>query len=301
MLMLTVNYGAQAPARAAPGQGRVSRYAWGADYHEKIRPRLAALADFVKREQPGATARGVVDTAPFMERDFARLAGLGWIGKNTLLINKWSGSLFFLAALVTDLELTYDAAHEADHCGTCRACLDACPTDAFVSAGLLDASRCVSYLTIELRDPMPAALRGKVGDWLFGCDVCQDVCPWNRRAPQTRWADFEPDPENNPVELAPLFSLDDEAFRHRFRHSPLWRSKRRGLLRNAAIVLGNQRHLPALAALTLGLADAEPLVRSASAWALGRLASPEAQAALGRRLDIEPDEIVCQAITEALE
>ncbi len=182
IVILAMNYRTAEPVAPQPGQGKVSRYAWGHDYHEIIRDRLAQLADWVRGCRPDVQVRGVVDTAPLLEREFAQLAGLGWIGKNTLLLNKQLGSWFFLAALLVDAELEYDLPHETDHCGTCRACLDACPTNAFVDAYVLDARRCISYLTIELRDTIPAELRPGLGEWVFGCDVCQDVCPWNHRA-----------------------------------------------------------------------------------------------------------------------
>jgi epoxyqueuosine reductase len=193
VVMLAMNYRTAEPVPPRAGEGRVSRYAWGdVDYHDLIRGRLNQLAEFLYECNPAAHARGVVDTAPLLEREFAQLAGLGWVGKNTLLLNRDEGSWFFLAALVTDLELEYDRPHETDHCGTCRACLDACPTNAFPQPYVLDASRCISYLTIELREAMPVELREGVGDWLFGCDVCQDVCPWNSRAPVSREAVFAP-------------------------------------------------------------------------------------------------------------
>ena len=258
---------------APPGFGRVSCYARGAvDYHDLIHQRLRELADFLRQCVPGAAVRGVVDTAPLLEREFAQLAGLGWIGKNTLLINRRLGSWFFLAALLTDQPLDYDPPHATDHCGTCRACLDACPTQAFPAPYVLDATRCISYLTIELRGLTPDALRPRVGDWLFGCDVCQDVCPWNRRVPESAEPAFAPRPDLNPVELPGLFQLSDAEFRVRFRQTPLWRPKRRGLLRNAALVLGNQTPTAeSIAALTRGLDDPEPLVREACGWALSRL------------------------------
>jgi epoxyqueuosine reductase len=291
VVMLAMNYRTAEPAAPQPGQGRVSRYAWGADYHDVIRARLAELADWLRTQLPGASVRGVVDTAPLLEREFAQLAGLGWIGKNTLLLNKSLGSWFFLAALLTSAELEYDVPHETDHCGTCRACLDACPTGAFVDAYVLDARRCISYLTIELREAIPTELRSGVGQWLFGCDVCQDVCPWNHRAPVSREPAFEPTTGMNAIELTALFDLDDAAFRQRFRYTPLWRAKRRGLLRNAALVLGNQPDASALPALVRGLNDAEPLVRAACAWALGHYGREEA-AELSKRLSIEQDEAV---------
>jgi epoxyqueuosine reductase len=271
LVMLGMNYRTAEPAPVGPGQGRVSRYAWGAaDYHDLIRNRLNELATYLQSLAPQALVRGVVDTAPLLEREFAQLAGLGWVGKHTLLLNRAHGSWFFLAALLTDLELDYDAPHEADYCGSCRACLDACPTNAFPAPYVLDATRCISYLTIELRSEVPEALREGMGDWVFGCDVCQEVCPWNRRAPQSSEPAFVPQESLNPLELPPLFSLSDDEFRARFRHTPLWRSKRRGILRNAAIALGNRPTPEAEEALRRGLNDHEPLVREACAWALSR-------------------------------
>jgi epoxyqueuosine reductase len=300
ILMLALPYRTDEPAPVVAGQGRVARYAWGdADYHDLIRPKLHELADYLRELVPGAATRGVVDTAPLLEREFAQLAGLGWVGKNTLLLNKHAGSYFFLAALLTDVELDFDAPHAADHCGTCTACLEACPTNAFPQPYVLDASRCISYLTIELRDAIPAELRAGIGDWLFGCDVCQEVCPWNKiplprregpgegfpahpstentEAPTSPASDSESPNPFASLPLADLFHLTDEDFRRRFRHTPLWRPHRRGLLRNAAIVLGNQRDASAIPALTKGLADPEHLVREACAWALAQIESGQAR------------------------
>lgn len=300
LLMLATAYRTLEPAPAGPGEGRVSRYSWGADYHDAIHERLRKLADKLRALAPGARARGVVDSAPLLEREFAQLAGLGWIGKNTLLLNKELGSWFFLSALLTDAELRYDSPYATDHCGTCRACLDACPTGAFVAPYVLDARRCISYLTIESKGQPPAELRAGMGDWLFGCDDCQDVCPWNRHAPIVDEPSFVPREDRNPFDLAALFELDDSSFRERFRGTPLWRPKRRGLLRNAAIVLGNQRHAPAIPALAHGLHDADEVVRGASAWALGQIGGVQGQAALESRVDAEPDALVRQEIAAAL-
>ncbi|MBW3599169.1 MAG: tRNA epoxyqueuosine(34) reductase QueG [Planctomycetes bacterium] len=301
VLMLAMNYGAGQPRRPHEGQGRVSRYAWGeVDYHDLIHDRLKRLAAFLQERSPGAKARGVVDTAPLLEREFAQLAGLGWVGKNTLLLNRSEGSWFFLAALVTDQTLVYDEPHETDHCGTCTACLDACPTDAFPQPYVLDATRCISYLTIELRDHIPRDLRPGMGEWVFGCDVCQDVCPWNRRAPATQEDDFEPRADLNPVELRALFDLDDDEFRARFRRTPLWRPKRRGLLRNAAIAMGNRPAAENVNPLRKGLQDAEPLIRAACAWALGRHDDARARDALRERKAIEEDSSVIAEIRDAL-
>jgi epoxyqueuosine reductase len=301
ILMLGLPYRTAEPQPTQPGQGRISRYAWGpGDYHDAIHDKLRALIAILHDLSPDAKARGVVDTAPLLEREFAQLAGLGWIGKHTLLINKPAGSYFFLAALLTDQELAYDEPFAADHCGTCTACLDACPTDAFPQPGVLDATRCISYLTIELRGPIPLELRPGIGEWLFGCDVCQDVCPWNHHASTSAESAFQPAPQSDPVALAALFDLDDDAFRRRFRHTPLWRARRRGILRNAAIVLGNQRATSATAALIHGLNDAEPLVRSACAWALAQFPLPANNAVLTERLTVETDEAVRDELVAAL-
>ena len=300
LVVLAFNYRTVEPEASQPGRGHVSRYAWGCDYHHIVRDRLGQLAEFLAVRSPRARVRGVVDTAPLLEREFAQLAGLGWTGKNTLLLNKDAGSWFFLAALVTDLELDYDQPHQTDHCGTCRACLDACPTDAFVAPYVLDARRCISYLTIELRDPIPPELRPSMGDWLFGCDVCQEVCPWNHKAPLSDESRLKPLAGMTTLDLVELFELDEAAFRARFRHTPLWRPRRRGLLRNAAIVLGNGRLPQAVETLVRGLNDDESLVRGACAWALGRYDGDRARGALHDRLECENDPEVRWEIETAI-
>jgi len=236
ILMLATNYRTVEPIEPAAGQARVSRYAWGTDYHETIRDRLHQLADFHRRLTPKAIVRGVVDTAPLLERSFGRLAGLGWIGKNTMLINPELGSWFFLAALLTSEELAYDAPITNDRCGSCHACMDACPTGAIVEPHCLDARKCISYLTIELRGEMPKALQRLCGNRIFGCDACQEACPWNRRTPSTSESSFQPVAGMNPVNLAEMTALDDDSFRRRFRHTPLWRARREGILRNIAAI-----------------------------------------------------------------
>ena len=266
------------PGADAPGSptlrlsGKVARYARGsADYHDVLRQRLNQLLAWVQEEAPGCRGRGVVDTAPLLERDFARRAGLGWFGKNTMLLNKRLGSYCFLGALLLDLELKADSAHETSHCGTCTACLDACPTQAFPEPGVLDARRCISYLTIELRGPIPEELRPGLGEWVFGCDVCQEVCPWNRKAPATAASAFQPRSDLDPVDPVELLGLSEDAFRQRFRGTALMRTRRRGLLRNAALVLGNCGDPSALPALRRALDDPEALVREAARWAIDRI------------------------------
>jgi epoxyqueuosine reductase len=302
LVMLGWNYRTAEPELPTVGQGRVSRYAWGeVDYHDVLRERLHRLADQLREWSPGCLVRGVVDTAPLLEREFAQLAGLGWVGKNTLLIHRQLGSWFFLAALLTDIELDCDPPWTTDHCGTCRACLEACPTQAFPRPYVLDATKCVSYLTIELRQAAPPELREGIQDWLFGCDVCQDVCPWNRRTPRAAPAGFDPRPDRNPVNLIELLGMDEATFRERFRGTPLWRAKRRGLLRNAAYVLGNQRCEEAKPALKLGLTDSDPLVRGACTWALGKVGGLEVVGWLEELLAVESDASVRGELAMALE
>ncbi len=254
---------------------RVARYAQGrTDYHDVMRAKLRRLTAFLKSESPGCKARGVVDTAPLLERDFSRLAGLGWFGKNTMLINKRLGSWFFLAGLLVDLELDYDPPHTTSHCGTCTRCLDACPTDAFVAPYVLDSRRCISYLTIEHRGPIADELKAQMGDWLFGCDICQEVCPWNRKAPVTSEPAFQAQVGMNPADAAALLELSEADFRQHFERTALSRPGRAGLIRNAAIVAGNSRSPAAILGLRGALDNPDPIVGDAAAWALRQLPLP---------------------------
>lgn len=301
LVLLGLDYNSQVPGVSEAGKGRVSRYAWGSiDYHDLIWQKLSQLQDWLVERATGAAVRGVVDTAPLLEREFAQLAGLGWRGKNTLLINRRRGSYFFLAALLTDLDFPVETKVETDHCGSCRRCLDACPTQAFPEPYVLDARRCISYLTIELRQPVPEELRAGVGDWLFGCDICQEVCPWNRFSPTAEESGFQPRNEAGLESLVELLSLSEEQFRTRYRHTPLWRPRRRGILRNAALVLGNQRFASATGVLVASLRDSEELVRGAAAWALGRIGGREAEQGLREALVGESVESVRGEMVEAL-
>jgi epoxyqueuosine reductase len=254
----------------APRSGRIASYAAGPDYHRFIWDRLNALAAWLEAEAPGCRTAAVADTAPLLERDFARRAGLGWVGKNTMLIHPRRGSFFFLGAVLTDLELAADEPFLGSHCGTCTACLDACPTKAFPEPFVLDATRCISYLTIELSSDIPEELREPMGDWLYGCDVCQDVCPWNQKGSPGPVA-FPHDQEMAWLDPVELLGLDADAFRERFKKTSLWRNRRAGLLRNAAIVLGNVGDSRALPALEKALADEEDVIRTAAAWAIERI------------------------------
>ena len=226
--------------------------------------------------RPGTVSRAYVDTGPLLERDLAARAGLGWIGKNTMLLHPDLGSFFFIGTVLTTAELEPDAPLP-DRCGSCTRCLDACPTGAFVDPFVLDSRRCIAYLTIEYRGPIRPALRPDVGAWSFGCDVCQDVCPWNRRAPVTHEAAFSP--RRHPP-LAELLALDEASYLEDFRGSPLKRARREGLARNAAVVLGNRRALEDVPALRDALGHATPTVRGHAAWALGRIGGAGARAAL---------------------
>ena len=268
---LSYEPGASAPCEdgtAAFTGMRVARYAGDRDYHDVIRPRLGALARFIESAAgPGVKSRVAVDTSAVLERDLAARAGLGWFGKNTNLLTPSLGSWFFIGTVLTTAEPALDD-EVADRCGTCTACLDACPTAAFTAPYVLDARRCISYLTIEHRGDVDEALRPSMGAWGFGCDVCQEVCPWNRKAVTTREPAFASPPRLAPPEL---LGLDEPAFRGRFRRTALWRARRSGLLRNAAIVLGNRGDAAAAPALRRALDDTDPVIRAAAAWALSRV------------------------------
>jgi epoxyqueuosine reductase len=305
-MMLAISYHVDADSLPpAASKGRVSRYAWGGhDYHDLVHKKLKQLCRTIKSDFSDVAIRGVIDTAPLLEREFAQLSGMGWFAKNTMLINRELGSWFFIAAVLIDQELLYDAPFPTSHCGTCTACIDQCPTGAFVEPGKLDATKCISYLTIEHRSPIPMELRDQMGDWILGCDVCQDVCPWNNKATQTPKAEFQPNPELAPLDLHELFTLDDDQFRTRFRKTPLWRPKRRGILRNAAIAIGNHPSPAGLRTLAIAINDSEPLVRGASAWAIGkhdRFDESACRIALSSRLEIEDDPVVTEEIQNAME
>jgi epoxyqueuosine reductase len=301
IIVLGMNYyTAPAVLEASWGRGWVSRYAWGQDYHAVLGAKLKALVAFIQDlEGTDVQARWYVDTGPVLERELAWRAGLGWPGKNTNLINRRSGSWLFLGAILLDRELAYDAPATA-HCGTCTRCLVACPTGALVAPGVLDARRCIAYLTIELRGPIPRELRPLMGTHIFGCDICQAVCPWNRKAPASADPTFLPRAGFAAPELMPLLRLSEDEFRARFHGSPITRAKRRGFLRNVAVALGNLRDLRALPALEVALHDAEPLIRGHAAWALGRIGGSRARHALHDALGTERHADVRDDMTSAL-
>lgn len=280
--------------------GVIARYARGADYHDVMAEKLRAVLTFIQAEaDTPVQGRVYVDTGPILERDFAHLAGLGWFGKHTNLIHKRLGSWLLLGEILVDLALEYDRPATA-HCGTCTRCIEACPTEAIVTPYTVDARRCISYLTIELKDRIPDALRPMIGNRIFGCDDCQDVCPWNRRAPEAQEPALRPRPGTECPSLLELIRMTPEAFRSRFKGSPIKRAKRRGLLRNVAVALGNAGDPRAVPALIDALHDEEPLVRGHAAWALGRLGGDEARNALERARDEETDAGVLKEIDHAL-
>jgi epoxyqueuosine reductase len=281
VVMVSVVYGHLSTEPNSRSEGKIARYARGPDYHRVLWDRLEKLLDWLRGVCPGINGRVVVDTAPLLERDYARLAGLGWIGKNTMLIDRRLGSFTFLGALLVDIELEPDQPHAADHCGTCTRCLDTCPTDAFAGPYQLDARRCISYWTIEHRGPIPEEFAGALDGWVFGCDVCQDVCPWNRKTPAGRMVELEDGRSERPPDLIAWLDRDADGWKAALQGTALRRTKRVGLVRNAALVLGERRVVEAEAALARRLTDPneDPAVKAAAAWALGRLDAAEARTA----------------------
>ncbi len=330
------NASTREPVRTGGPRGQISRYAWGDDYHEVIKPKLQQFALWLREYARGEISgeletRLFVDTGRMVDRAVAQRAGLGWYGKNTNILTKGWGSWVFLAEIVTNLPLAADTPSRAN-CGSCEICLHACPTQAFPAPYVLDNTRCISYLTIELRGSIPIELRPLMGNLIFGCDICQEVCPVNKVVEkrlgfrkeaggpsQRRAAGEKVGPEGQPIrvqrreefrpragigsnpELIPLLSLTEEQFRERFRSSPIRRTKRRGLLRNVCVALGNSGDPLAVPALVNALSDYEPLVRGHAAWALGRIGGEQAIEALKNALMVESDEVVRKEIEYALQ
>ncbi|MDO8695702.1 MAG: tRNA epoxyqueuosine(34) reductase QueG [Pseudomonas sp.] len=254
-----------------PETAYVSRYALGRDYHKLIRKRLQQLAERIQQAIGPFGYRAFVDSAPVLEKAIAQQAGLGWIGKNTLVLNRKAGSWFFLGELFVDLPLPVDAPHASEHCGSCSACLDICPTGAFVGPYVLDARRCISYLSIELKGAIPVELRPLIGNRVFGCDDCQIICPWNRFARPTSQGDFQPRHQLDNSELAQLFRWTEEEFLSRTEGSPLRRTGYQNWLRNLAVGLGNApSSIPVLEALEARRNDPSELVREHVLWALAQ-------------------------------
>jgi epoxyqueuosine reductase len=279
---------------------RVARYARGRDYHDVLGERLKALARRIAEAFPGTESRPYVDTGPVLERELAARAGLGALGKNTNLLHPEGGSWFLLGELFLTLDLDPDLPL-ADLCGSCTRCLEACPTGALPEPYRLDSNRCISYWTIEHRGPLPEAARGMVGEWVFGCDVCQEVCPWNAAPMGTRHPELALPPERAELDLARLLHLSREEYVERFRGSPMKRPKLSGLQRNAAVAMGNRRDPRYVPDLVRALVEGEALVRRHAAWALGQIGGPEAREHLALALDREEDGEVGEEIRVALE
>ena len=284
-------------------KGQVAAYAWGVDYHDLIPPRLNQLAAFIQQKTGDVVVtKSYTDTGPILERDLASRAGLGWIGKNTCLIDPHSGSYYLLGELFVSLALDPDPPFQLDQCGSCRRCIEACPTDCILDDRTIDARRCISYLTIENKGSIPPDLRPKIGNWVFGCDICQQVCPWNIRFATPEFAaDLHPQLETARPDLETELRLTPQEFNRKFKHSPIRRTKRRGYLRNIAVVLGNtksQRAVPALSAVMQ--IETEPLVRAHAAWALGRIGGQTARQELEMCSRTETDPQVLAEISTAL-
>lgn len=296
-IVVALDYGGRQPA------GTLARYARGRDYHGVMKERLFALRKWLG-DETGRPVRGrpYVDTGPVLERDLARLAGLGWFGRNTMLINPKRGSFLFLGALFVDLELEADAPFGEEHCGSCRRCIEACPTSAIEEDLVLDATRCISYLTIEKRGDIPIERRPAIGELVYGCDICQDVCPWNVRfASEAR----DPDLTTGSLEGTPdpvaLLRMSEDDFTRRFGGTAVTRAGRQGLARNAAVALGNRGGPGDVEALARALEEErDPVVRSHTAWGLGAIRTAEAIDALRARLPRETNEEVRQEIGAAL-
>lgn len=273
ILVLAIRYAnpGTLPGRGDPA-GRVAAYAWGSDYHAILMERMHVLGAFIE-ELVGhpVHARYFTDSGPLLERELAQRAGLGWIGRNTCLIHPVLGSAFFLAEILLDIDMEPDAPFPYDRCGQCTRCVDACPTGALLPDRTMDARRCISYLTIENRSAIPLEFREKLGDWIFGCDICQVVCPWNQKVQREGDPAFSPSPEVLTLDPMTEMGLTAEAFRDKYRHSPLLRARWAGHLRNTAVVLGNLRSPAAIPVLERAASSDEALVREHAAWALEKI------------------------------
>lgn len=293
--------GEYTPSEPGKARGKVARYAWGLDYHEVFKGKLVALHEFVQeRLERAVEARTLVDTARIVDRAVAERAGMGWFGKNSNILNRERGSWILLGELLLDIELPADERVRTT-CGSCTRCMPACPTGAIIAPGVVNSDHCISYLTIELKGPIPRDLRPLIGDWVFGCDICQDVCPVNRKAVPGEHAEFAPEMGIGPSPvLTELLDMSEEEFRARYKYSPVKRAKWAGLRRNAAVALGNVGDQESVPALVRALNGVPALVRGHAAWALGRIGGEAARGALHDRATFEDDEWVREEIGLAL-
>ncbi|MFO1463574.1 MAG: tRNA epoxyqueuosine(34) reductase QueG [bacterium] len=298
VLVLGHPYDCGLPNTERPAEANLSRYAWGEDYHEVLGEKLERFAAWLRGRRPGVMVYSSVDAAPVLEKAWAQQAGLGWLGKHTNMIQAEQGSYFFLAVLFTDLEFTPDAP-ESDRCGTCTRCIEVCPTRAIVAPYQLDARLCISYLTIELKGPIPRELRPLIGNRVFGCDDCQEVCPWNRFSRPTEEGRFFPREGVRNQPLVSFLELDEPGFKKKFSGSAILRAKRRGFLRNVCVAIGNSGRPELGEALLPLLEDPEPLVRGHAVWALARLCEDRAREALLALRKSEGDPFVLEELRVA--
>jgi len=295
MLVLGMNYFNPIEYRSSPLKGRISRYALGDDYHSVVREQLEALLFFIQKQSTGIDGRCFVDTGPLMEKSWGSKAGIGWMGKHTNLISKRLGSWFFLGVILLNIPLESDSP-ALNHCGTCRLCLDACPTGAIVAPYILDARHCLSYLTIEFRGLIPRHVRPLLGNRVFGCDSCQKACPWNRFSLQTSEKGFLPRAEIIDPDLVALSRITPAEFESSFESSPIYRATRDGLVRNAVMALGNSGRIGVIPALLAALEDESALVRASAAWALSSISLESAREILPKIQKREHDPLVLQEI-----
>ena len=279
--------------------GKISRYAWGRDYHQVMNNRLKQLWEWIRECNPSVEGLYYSDTGPLMDKAWAHKSGLGWIGKHSNVITRDRGSWVFLGEILISLKLDYDI-EARNYCGNCKRCIDCCPTKAIVAPYVVDARLCISYLTIELRGPIPRELRSMIGSRIFGCDDCQDVCPWNRFATPSTEKDFYPDPGNHVPVLRDLMEMTESEFKERCRHSPVKRARYAGFLRNVAVALGNSHDPLACDVLEKSLTHNVPLVRSHAAWALAEIGNPDSLPALIRAASTEPETWVLDEFQEAI-
>ena len=299
VISLALNYYTPIQHSQQLEHGKISRYAWGRDYHRILRDRSKTLVAWITKREPAARGLHYADTGPVMDKAWAHKSGLGWIGKHSNLITRELGSWVFLAEILLNLELEYDQ-EARNYCGTCHRCIDACPTKAIVAPYVVDARLCISYLTIELRGAIPRQLRHLVGSRIFGCDDCQDVCPWNRFAQPSLEKAFYPDEGNQTPALVDLMWMTEPEFKERFRSSAIKRAKYAGFLRNVAVALGNSRDTRAVPVLSEALRHSESLVRAHAAWALGEIGGNLAFDALSQAKGHEKDTSVREEIHLAL-
>jgi len=300
VIALALNYYSPFKHSEQPQHGKVSRYAWGRDYHGVLKDRLAELAAWIVEREPNARGLYYCDTGPIMDKAWAHKAGLGWVGKHSNIITRKLGSWIFLGEILLNLELDHDV-ESRNYCGTCQRCIAVCPTKAIVAPYVVDARLCISYLTIELRGAIPKELRPLIGTHIFGCDDCQDVCPWNRFAQSSLEYAFYPDAHNVAPVLIDLIRMTEGEFKVRFQKSAIRRAKYRGFLRNVAVALGNARDPRAIPALSDALLrHSEPLVRAHAAWALGEIGGERAERCLSEATQKETNDSVLEDIKAAL-